>query len=145
MAARVMWVLRRRRPHVSDNNLSVYCPCTTAGRNAEAVGESCCFCGFLALCTFSYINIFSNNIIRGKIRDNSALTKAWYATAWRPRFVASVAPTSSRDRRSRPANRRHTRLPRSNPNVLASVTQTPWGGSTFKPVNFAWDKFLTSE
>ena len=30
-------------------------------------------------------------------------------------------------------------VPSSSPSV-ASVTQAPWGGSTFKPLNFAWGK-----
>ena len=56
--------------------MTIICLCIVAGRNAEAVGESCCLYGALALCTFSYINIFSNIVIRGKIRDKFAIDES---------------------------------------------------------------------
>ena len=56
--------------------MTIICPCIVAGRNAEAVGESCCLNDALALCIFSYINIFSNIVIRGKIRDKFGIDES---------------------------------------------------------------------
>ena len=42
------------------------CPCVTAGKNAEAVGENCCLYGFLSTCVCS--TFFARAHIRGKIR-----------------------------------------------------------------------------
>ena len=47
--------------------LTYFCPCVTAGQNAEAVGESCCCYGFLATC--ACIGFFTRASIRGKIRE----------------------------------------------------------------------------
>lgn len=44
-----------------------FCPCIVAGRNAEAMGESCCVHGFLS--TLGCIGIFCGAKIREKIRE----------------------------------------------------------------------------
>ena len=47
--------------------LTMCCPCIVAGRNADAVGYPCCFCGCLSATCF--LNVLSNVFIRGKIRE----------------------------------------------------------------------------
>ena len=46
--------------------LTYFCPCVTAGRNAEAVGESCLLCGALTLC--GPVGFFTRGKVREKIR-----------------------------------------------------------------------------
>ncbi|KAL3832063.1 hypothetical protein ACJMK2_023742 [Sinanodonta woodiana] len=46
-------------------------PCLTAGKNAEAVGESCCLYGFLSI--LGPIGIWSRAKIRGKIRESKGV------------------------------------------------------------------------
>ena len=47
--------------------LTYFCPCVTAGKNAEAVGESCILHGFLS--TLACVGIYCGAQIRGKIRE----------------------------------------------------------------------------
>lgn len=47
--------------------ITYFCPCVTAGRNAEAVGENCVLCGFLTL--LGPIGIVSRGKVREKIRE----------------------------------------------------------------------------
>ena len=49
--------------------MSLVCPCITAGLNAADVDEPCLLCGVLSVVACNQINIYSNAIIRGKIRD----------------------------------------------------------------------------
>ena len=48
--------------------LTLFCPCVVAGLNAGAVGESCVLCGTVGFCLNDNIAIYSNIVIRGKIR-----------------------------------------------------------------------------
>ena len=43
------------------------CPCYTAGKNAEAVGESCVLCGL------PLVDLFSIAQIRSKIREQKGI------------------------------------------------------------------------
>ncbi|XP_046333416.1 uncharacterized protein [Haliotis cracherodii] len=46
--------------------ITYFVPCVTAGRNAEAVGESCCLYGFLSM---TCVGLWSMTMVRGKIRQ----------------------------------------------------------------------------
>ena len=51
--------------------MTYFCPCYTAGKNAEAVGESCVLCG---LATFvPLVDLFSIAQIRSKIREQKGI------------------------------------------------------------------------
>lgn len=51
--------------------ITYFVPCYTAGRNAEAVGESCCLYGFLSI--LGCIGIYTRAKIRGKIRESKGI------------------------------------------------------------------------
>ena len=67
-------------PHSFPGLLSWFIPCYQFGKNAEAVGENCCLCGFL-LCFLYWWGGPYNNIwmsilrctIRGKIRQQKGI------------------------------------------------------------------------
>lgn len=46
--------------------ITYFVPCVTAGKNAEAVGESCCLYGFLSM---TCVGLWSMTMVRGKIRQ----------------------------------------------------------------------------
>ena len=48
---------------------TMFCPCIVAGRNAAAVDESCLLCGLLSLVIYDNVCVYSNAIIRGRIRE----------------------------------------------------------------------------
>eukprot|EP00794_Sanderia_malayensis_P003508 gene3508-4008_t len=47
--------------------VTYFCPCVTAGKNAEAVGKSCCVYGFLSM--LGCIGIFTQASVRQEIRQ----------------------------------------------------------------------------
>ena len=49
--------------------MSLICPCITAGLTADEVDEPFLLCGLLSVFPCDNINIYSNAIIRGKVRD----------------------------------------------------------------------------
>ncbi|ESO88013.1 hypothetical protein LOTGIDRAFT_234788 [Lottia gigantea] len=51
--------------------VTYFVPCYTAGKNAEAVGESCVLYGFLSL--LGCIGIYTRAKIRGKIRETKGI------------------------------------------------------------------------
>jgi len=51
--------------------ITYFCPCYIIGKNAEAVGDSCCIC---ALAHFFWpINLWSRVHVRGKIREQKGI------------------------------------------------------------------------
>ena len=66
-------------PHSFPGLLSYFIPCYQFGKNAEAVGENCCLCGFLLCFLFWWggpYNIFPAILrctIRGKIRQQKGI------------------------------------------------------------------------
>ncbi|PAA74628.1 hypothetical protein BOX15_Mlig018606g1 [Macrostomum lignano] len=50
--------------------ITYFCPCYTFGRNAEAVGSSCCLCGVGLILGFGCI---IGPMIRGKIRERQGI------------------------------------------------------------------------
>lgn len=51
--------------------ITYFAPCYTAGKNAEAVGESCVLCGLVLLVPIA--NIIFPATIRGKIREQKGI------------------------------------------------------------------------
>ncbi|XP_076464408.1 uncharacterized protein LOC143296397 [Babylonia areolata] len=51
--------------------ITYFVPCVTAGKNAEAVGESCCLYGFLS--TLGPVGVWSRAKVRGKIRESKGI------------------------------------------------------------------------
>ena len=49
-----------------------FCPCYIAGKNAEAVGESCSICGIASM--LGIIGFFTHIHIRRKIRDQKGIS-----------------------------------------------------------------------
>ncbi|PAA79049.1 hypothetical protein BOX15_Mlig011077g1 [Macrostomum lignano] len=45
--------------------ITYFCPCYAFGKNAEAVGDSCCLCG----CAYLFCPIILGCIMRGKLRE----------------------------------------------------------------------------
>lgn len=62
------WILNDSSPFAGLCLISYFAPCYVSGKNAEAVGESCILYGILAL--VAPVNIVTNALIRGKIRDH---------------------------------------------------------------------------
>jgi len=67
-------------PHSFPGLLSWFLPCYQFGKNAEAVGDSCCLCGFLMCFLWwwggTYANILTSFLrctIRGKIRQQKGI------------------------------------------------------------------------
>ena len=46
-------------------------PCYIIGKNAEAVGDSCCLCGCAHF--FAPFNLWSRVLVRGKIREQKGI------------------------------------------------------------------------
>ncbi|KAK7502143.1 hypothetical protein BaRGS_00006507 [Batillaria attramentaria] len=51
--------------------ITYFLPCYTFGKNAEAVGESCCLCGLLYFVPLA--NLFAIVSVRGRIRESSGI------------------------------------------------------------------------
>ncbi|XP_041365523.1 protein PLANT CADMIUM RESISTANCE 3-like [Gigantopelta aegis] len=51
--------------------ITYFVPCLTAGKNAEAVGESCCVYGCLSI--LGPVGMWSRSKIRGKIRESKGI------------------------------------------------------------------------
>ena len=51
--------------------LTYFCPCVTAGHNAEHVGKGCCLYGFLSL--FGCIGIYTRAVVRTQIRETKGI------------------------------------------------------------------------
>lgn len=51
--------------------ITYFLPCVTAGKNAEAVGKSCCLWGFLAI--LGPIGIYTRAVVRGLIREQKGI------------------------------------------------------------------------
>lgn len=51
--------------------ITYFCPCYTFGKNAEAVGDSCCLCGLSYF--VAPINLYTRTHIRGKVRDQKGI------------------------------------------------------------------------
>ena len=57
--------------------ITYFVPCLTAGRNAEAVGESCVVYGILSI--LGPIGIWSRSKIRGMIRESKGIeVRVWF-------------------------------------------------------------------
>lgn len=51
--------------------ISYFVPCYTFGKNAEAVGDSCCLCGIASM--VPVLDMFLGAQIRGKIRERRGI------------------------------------------------------------------------
>jgi Cys-rich protein (TIGR01571 family) len=56
---------------ISVGIITYFCPCYTFGKNAEAVGDSCCLCGLSYF--IAPINLYTRTHIRGKVRDQKGI------------------------------------------------------------------------
>lgn len=52
--------------------ITYFVPCYTAGKNAEAVGDSCCMVGALYY-IFPLVGIYLTAKVRGKIREQKGI------------------------------------------------------------------------
>ncbi len=68
--------------------ITYFCPCYIIGKNAEAVGDSCCLCGLAHF--VQGINLYTRTHIRGKIREQKGIP-----VSYDPLFLSPLPPPPS--------------------------------------------------